>query len=99
VLSPRCFNVFAFCLVVEYYGASLSSVVSLLLSNEIRFCRCGSVDVLYIMRLTGIIMIFQTYLHYTELILFHPSFLVENLCCTLPLALSLFLTVYFQFCW
>ena len=66
MLSPGCFNVFAFCLVAvvaEYYGASLNSVVSLLLRNEIWFCRCGTVDVLYNTRLTAIIMVFQTYLH------------------------------------
>lgn len=81
--------------VVEYYGASLNSVVSLLLSNEIWFCRCGTVGILYNTRLIAIAMIFQTYLYsmikVMNLTLLRPSFLVESLCCTLPLALSLFL--------
>lgn len=66
MLSPGCFHAFAFFLVVEYYGASSNSVVSLLLSNEIRFCRCVTVDVLYNTRLTAIVTIFQTYLHSNE---------------------------------
>lgn len=90
------------CLVADHYGTSFNSVATLLLTYLIQFCHCGTVDVLYNIKLTAIVMIFQTYpysmIKVMNLTLRRPF--LYRICVTHCLLYSAcFLLYTFKFCW